>query len=280
MLNLIYKTKQIILRSSLLAIALCLSSLALWPATGQATSPTSQQYALACVAGGHVTVKGNSVSCKGGPDVVSVQGIGGPGQSAQPYPDSTELTVVQVDCNKNKPKDPQLGATVDHFSCTKGAPTSVKKLKVIAASSNPTINVFGTNGQNQTIQNGQTLGSGIANCATNEGTCASCYSADKSNCIDCSKVACSDSAVNCSSGGCDLVATYLQPIITVLSGTVGLVVVLSLIIGGVQYSASEGDPQKVSKAKNRISNTIFAFIAYMFLYAFLQFLVPGGIFNR
>ena len=56
----------------------------------------------------------------------------------------------------------------------------------------------------------------------------------------------------------------------------GLIAVISIILGGIQYSASEGDPQKASKAKNRIVNTIFAIFAYALLYGFLQFLVPGG----
>jgi hypothetical protein len=79
--------------------------------------------------------------------------------------------------------------------------------------------------------------------------------------------------------GCDLVKEYLQPTLDLISGLVGIVVVISLILGGIQYSAAEGDPQKSAKAKNRIANTIFALIAYFFVYAFLQFLVPGGIFH-
>jgi hypothetical protein len=56
------------------------------------------------------------------------------------------------------------------------------------------------------------------------------------------------------------------------------VAAISLIMGGVQYSSSNGDPQKITAAKNRISTTIIALVAYMFLFAFLQFLIPGGIF--
>lgn len=82
------------------------------------------------------------------------------------------------------------------------------------------------------------------------------------------------------SNNCDLVALYVNPFIRVLSIIVGLVVAASLIMGGIQYSAAGGDPQKTSAAKNRITNTLLAFLAYAFLYAFLNFLVPGGIFNK
>ncbi len=79
---------------------------------------------------------------------------------------------------------------------------------------------------------------------------------------------------------CDLVNLYINPAIDVFSGLFGLIAVISLILGGIQYSASAGDPQKAGQAKDRISKTIFAIFAYFFLYAFLQFIVPGGAFNR
>jgi hypothetical protein len=86
------------------------------------------------------------------------------------------------------------------------------------------------------------------------------------------------SSASCNSSGCDLITEYLQPTINLLSGVVGIIVVISLILAGIEYSTSEGDPQKSAKAKRRITNTLFALIAFFFLYAFLQFLVPGGIF--
>jgi Type IV secretion system pilin len=76
-----------------------------------------------------------------------------------------------------------------------------------------------------------------------------------------------------------LVATYVNPLINLLSVMFGLIAVASLIMGGIQYTTSEGDPQKVSKAKNRLTNTVIAIFAYALLYGFLQFLVPGGLFQ-
>lgn len=83
---------------------------------------------------------------------------------------------------------------------------------------------------------------------------------------------------HCDSNNCDLIALYVNPFIRLLSIIVGLVVAASLIMGGIQYSASSGDPQKTSAAKSRIQNTLLALFAFLFLYAFLNFLVPGGIF--
>lgn len=71
---------------------------------------------------------------------------------------------------------------------------------------------------------------------------------------------------------------YLTIFINVLSGLVGIIVVISIILGGIQYTASSGDPQKIAAAKRRILNALVAFFAFIFMYAFLQYLIPGGIF--
>jgi hypothetical protein len=84
---------------------------------------------------------------------------------------------------------------------------------------------------------------------------------------------------NCDSDHCDLVALYINPAINMLSILVGLVAAASLVMGGVQYASSSGDPQKTGAAKARITNTLLAFAAYLFLYAFLNFLIPGGLFG-
>ncbi len=85
---------------------------------------------------------------------------------------------------------------------------------------------------------------------------------------------------DCNENTCDLIGKYVNPIINVLSVVFGLIAVISIIFGGIEYTASEGDPQKATKAKSRIAKVVFAMMAYFFLYAFLQFIVPGGAFNR
>jgi hypothetical protein len=75
--------------------------------------------------------------------------------------------------------------------------------------------------------------------------------------------------------GCNIVTKYVNPIITVLSGVVGVVVVIAIIIAGIQYAGSAGDPQKAMAAKIRIRNAIIALLMLMFMYAFLRFVIPG-----
>jgi hypothetical protein len=83
---------------------------------------------------------------------------------------------------------------------------------------------------------------------------------------------------NCDDNHCDLIALYVNPGIRLLSVLVGLVVAGSLVYAGIQYTTSSGDPQKTGAAKTRITNTLLAFFAYAFMLAFLNFLIPGGIF--
>jgi hypothetical protein len=82
----------------------------------------------------------------------------------------------------------------------------------------------------------------------------------------------------CNTTNCDLVKKYVNPAIQMLTIAFGLIAVISLVMGGIQYSASGGDPQKVTEAKKRISMTLMAVAAYAFAFAFIQFLVPGGVF--
>lgn len=51
-----------------------------------------------------------------------------------------------------------------------------------------------------------------------------------------------------------------------------------IVIGGIQYSLSKGDSGAVASAKKRIVNALLALLAFIFLRAFLEWIIPGGIF--
>jgi hypothetical protein len=77
----------------------------------------------------------------------------------------------------------------------------------------------------------------------------------------------------------NVIIKRLQQIVDFLSAAVGIVVVAMIIIGGVQYSIAGDNPQKITAAKQRIANALLALVAFMFLFAFVQWLIPGGIFS-
>jgi hypothetical protein len=83
---------------------------------------------------------------------------------------------------------------------------------------------------------------------------------------------------NCSDiNNCDLINKYINPFINFLAALVGVVVVVSIIMGAIMYGSSGGDPGKVTAAKERIRNAILALVAFLFLYTGLNFLIPGGL---
>lgn len=64
-------------------------------------------------------------------------------------------------------------------------------------------------------------------------------------------------------------------ILRFLSDGVGLVVVTSLIIAGIQYAASKGDPNATAAAITRIRSNVVALLIFIFAYAIINYIVPG-----
>ncbi|MDB5179311.1 MAG: hypothetical protein JWN01_1254 [Patescibacteria group bacterium] len=77
------------------------------------------------------------------------------------------------------------------------------------------------------------------------------------------------------SGGA--IVAYLKMVLTLLAGAVGGVIMLMLVVAGIQYITSIGDPAAIKSAKNRIVNAITGLVLFLMMYAILNFLVPGGI---
>jgi hypothetical protein len=74
-----------------------------------------------------------------------------------------------------------------------------------------------------------------------------------------------------------IVTQYIKPGINFLSAGVGVVIITMIIIGAIQYSTSGGNPQGEADARKKIINALLAFLTYIFIYAFLNFLIPGGV---
>lgn len=66
-------------------------------------------------------------------------------------------------------------------------------------------------------------------------------------------------------------------LVDILNMAVGAIAVLMLVVGGVMYASAGDDSGKVSTAKKIITNTIIGVILYIFLFAILNFIIPGGI---
>ncbi len=74
------------------------------------------------------------------------------------------------------------------------------------------------------------------------------------------------------------IVKYVQILIDFLAAGAAIVAVGAIIFGGIQYMTGGDNPQALSAAKERITNAIIAFVAFLFLFAFLEWLIPGGVF--
>lgn len=61
------------------------------------------------------------------------------------------------------------------------------------------------------------------------------------------------------------------------SGLVGVAVVGGIIVGGIVYSTSEGNPGKAQKGVTIITNSVLGLLLYLLMFAIINFLIPGGI---
>jgi hypothetical protein len=74
------------------------------------------------------------------------------------------------------------------------------------------------------------------------------------------------------------ISYWLQVTVNLLAAVAFTVFVISLIIAGYQYMTARDNASQVASAKDRIVTTVLTFALFVFGYAFLQWLVPGGIF--
>lgn len=84
-------------------------------------------------------------------------------------------------------------------------------------------------------------------------------------------------STNLNAGNCDLIRNFIQQAFDFMTVLFGIGVVVSMIYGGIEYASSAGDPSKAAAGKNRIRNALVALVTYVFLWALLDFLIPGGL---
>jgi hypothetical protein len=71
----------------------------------------------------------------------------------------------------------------------------------------------------------------------------------------------------------------LLDIIDIFTTIIGVAAVGGIVFGAVKYSSAGGNADQVKKAKETIINVVIGLLAYALLYSFLNYLIPGGIFN-
>ncbi len=72
---------------------------------------------------------------------------------------------------------------------------------------------------------------------------------------------------------------YIYIFTNALSAMVGIVIIAMLVFAGIEWSTAGSDPQRVNAARGKIVNAVLALIVFIFAFALLQWLIPGGLFK-
>jgi hypothetical protein len=67
--------------------------------------------------------------------------------------------------------------------------------------------------------------------------------------------------------------------INILTAGIGIAAVGGIIYGSIMYSSAGGNSENIKKAKTIIINVVIGIVMYLFMYSFLNYLIPGGVFN-
>lgn len=67
--------------------------------------------------------------------------------------------------------------------------------------------------------------------------------------------------------------------VNILSAGVGVLALGGIVYGSILYTSAGGNPEQIKKAKGIFINVAVGVIAFAGMFALLNFLVPGGIFN-
>lgn len=71
----------------------------------------------------------------------------------------------------------------------------------------------------------------------------------------------------------------LLTVINILTAGVGVAAVAGIVYGSILYASAADSSEQVKKAISIIVNVVVGLLAYAFMYAFLNFIIPGGLFT-
>ena len=66
----------------------------------------------------------------------------------------------------------------------------------------------------------------------------------------------------------------------IMAAGVGILAVGGIVYGSILWTTAEDKQDQITKAKTVITNVVIGLIAFALMWATLQFIVPGGVFNR
>ena len=76
-------------------------------------------------------------------------------------------------------------------------------------------------------------------------------------------------------GGSASLMTVASNLLTAIASLVGIIAVIGIIIGGVQYATSAGDASKAKRAKNTILYSIIGLVVALLAWAIVNFVLKN-----
>lgn len=73
--------------------------------------------------------------------------------------------------------------------------------------------------------------------------------------------------------------SLLLTTINILTAGVGVLALGGIVYGAILYTSAGGSPEQVKKARTIFTNVVIGVVAFAGMYALLNFIVPGGVFN-
>ena len=87
------------------------------------------------------------------------------------------------------------------------------------------------------------------------------------------------SVISCEGEGSTAIINIIKQVIKILTAGVGVAAFGAVVYGAFLYTASEGSPDKVKKAREVWLNTVIGLLMFAFMVAITNFIIPGGVFN-
>ena len=110
------------------------------------------------------------------------------------------------------------------------------------------------------------------------------YAATTPKCgdVNTSIINCAPSTNNNGSTGIENtgIGSVLISIINIMAAGVGIMAVGGIVYASVLYASAAGSAEQVKKAKEMIRNVIIGVVLYGLMYGLLNYIIPGGVFNR
>ena len=85
--------------------------------------------------------------------------------------------------------------------------------------------------------------------------------------------------IKCSGSGDNEIVKAFVEIFNFASIGVGILVVAGIIFGGLRYATANGNSSQASQGMTYIVNSIIGLLVFIFMFAIVNWLVPGGLFS-